>query len=349
MRRIMYNRYEQLRSGWKIAMIMGAFFIISLILAMIFAISLVIVAAEFRDKVGTNIFSNLGNIMQTNYSLFAIVTIMQEITFMLGAMILWKSLEKRPFREMGMSSLRKGFKDLFKGLVLGILAVSAVLALLLATGNVTIQMGVYNPKLTSNLIYCFAMFAFVGLSEEIFARGYCMTVLKQTGNRWVVVIVSSVVFSLMHLVNPFVTALGLFNIFLIGVLLAYMVFKTGSLWMPIGFHITWDFMLQNVYGFTAGEVQSQGYDLFSTRYVTENIFNGGKYPQGGIAVSLVMLIFILFVWKMVRNRNNYWTAGKPQNEVIPAYITLQVASDFTEPPAAVAPDNNTYLPENNNE
>ena len=103
------------------------------------------------------------------------------------------------------------------------------------------------------------MFILVGVSEEMFFRGYVMSTMASRGNKkWVIYVASAVIFSIAHGLNPNVSILGLTNIALVGILFAYMFFATNSLWLPIGYHITWNYFQGNVFGFPVSGTTPHG-------------------------------------------------------------------------------------------
>src|SRR5690606_35583110 len=103
------------------------------------------------------------------------------------------------------------------------------------------------------------LFILVGFFEEMFFRGYVMSTLESRGNRkWVIYVVSALVFSLTHGTNPNVSVLGLVNIALAEILFAYMFDVTKSLWLPIGYHITWNYFQGNVFGFAVSGISPHG-------------------------------------------------------------------------------------------
>jgi membrane protease YdiL (CAAX protease family) len=106
--------------------------------------------------------------------------------------------------------------------------------------------------------------------------------------------VSAVIFSLMHIGNPNVSAIGLTNIVLVGILFSYMFIKSGSIWMPIGYHITWNYFQGDVFGFQVSGLKQVG--IYKTTILNDNIINGGAFgPEGGIATTVVIIMGLLFV------------------------------------------------------
>ncbi len=137
-------------------------------------------------------------------------------------------------------------------------------------------------------------------------RGYVMSVLKQTKSIPVAVIVSAVIFSLIHSTNSSVSLLAFVNILLIGIFLASLFIKTGSLWIGIGFHIMWNYSQGNIYGFFVSGSSVKG--IITTETVNPNILNGGAFgPEGGVFVTLATLLNIFLVFLLFRNRNISFT------------------------------------------
>jgi len=156
-----------------------------------------------------------------------------------------------------------------------------------------------NPNFNISLLTGLVLFIFVGINEEMFSRGYCMTVLKQTGNKWVVIIVSSIIFSIMHSLNPSMSIISYLNLFLIAVLFAYMFLKSNNLWLPIGYHITWNYFQGNIFGFNVSGQSTES--LYKLNTPVKNIITGGAFgPEGGLVVTFIIIVGFIYMWKFYR-------------------------------------------------
>src|SRR5699024_10259538 len=144
----------------------------------------------------------------------------------------------------------------------------------------------------SNLHFSSYTLAFVviciltGFFVEMFFRGYVIQTMKERYNkRWVIYVVSAVVFGLVHITNSNVVSLnvivGILNVILVGILLAVMFEVTRSLMLPRGFHITWNFFQGSVYGFSVSGIPPHG--LFEIHIDGgNNLFTGGTFGiEGG--------------------------------------------------------------------
>ena len=95
-----------------------------------------------------------------------------------------------------------------------------------------------------------------------------MTVLKQTKKSWIPIIVSSVIFALMHSMNAGISLLAYINLFLFGISMGYLFIKTENIWMCIGYHITWNYFQGDVFGFlVSGNVTDS---IYSIRTISPN-------------------------------------------------------------------------------
>lgn len=274
------NKDRQIRSGWKIVIVL----FIATFIASIFAIFVVLSGLD-ETKIG-----------------WGIAVFTQETALIVVPLVFWKLLDKKKVSEMGLPSLKlKGsLKDLLIGLLFGAISISIVFLVLIATKNAFVES--WTPVFSFDLLINLVFFVMVGFAEEIFTRGYCMSVLRQTKSIVAVVFVTSVLFALMHSGNPGIGILPYINLFLVGLLFTYMYIKGGNIWMCIGYHITWNYFQGNIFGFLVSGTYQEG--LLSTTIKENNIINGGSFgPEGGLIVTAIILLGFLFVKLYYRNSN----------------------------------------------
>lgn len=84
--------------------------------------------------------------------------------------------------------------------------------------------------------------------EEIVCRGFLMDCLSFRKSKFTGLLLSSAVFSMMHLGNENASAAGLANIFLAGALFGLLRILTGGLWYPVAVHWLWNLMTGMVFG-----------------------------------------------------------------------------------------------------
>lgn len=136
------------------------------------------------------------------------------------------------------------------GRELGIgLAVGA--GLYTASVLVLILSGVYrieglNP--VAFMLPALAMAASSGIFEELLFRGAVHRIVEEWLGSWIALVVSSLAFGFVHLLNPAGTVTGaLFISVEAGLLLAAAYMLTRRLWMSMGFHASWNYTQSAVF------------------------------------------------------------------------------------------------------
>ncbi|WP_019420799.1 CPBP family intramembrane glutamic endopeptidase [Paenibacillus sp. OSY-SE] len=155
-----------------------------------------------------------------------------------------KVFDRRPLSDIGLTV--KGIINLLYGVVLGFACTLLLGLQMILTGEVEASFlsTIDTSLLLPNLILCIL----VGTGEEVLFRGYLFTTIRQTSNTWVAAFVSSALFMCMHLVNPQYHLFAFIMAFAAGLMFIYMFVRTGSLWLAIGFHISWNYF-QTIFSF----------------------------------------------------------------------------------------------------
>ena len=288
------NKEGKVRSGWKIAAVLG----IILAATTILTGALGMIVGGYLSASGDMTVKSLTEVTYTKRGenilqiVNSIAMLLQEIIMIITPIIAWKLTMKRKLSEMGLITLKSHTAELMIGLALGIVSITVVFAALVLSGRAEVHS--WTPRFASSQFIFLIGFIFVGFAEEIFGRGYVMSVLRQTKNKPVIVIVSALIFSLLHSANPGIGPLPYINLVLFGIFTAYIYLRSGNIWMCIGYHITWNYFQGYVYGFKVSGTNSQG--MLTTSFPKDSLLNGGAFgPEGGFFVTAVILLGILFV------------------------------------------------------
>jgi membrane protease YdiL (CAAX protease family) len=269
------NRYGEIRSGWSVAASL-----LLILLGQIIGRGLV--PEDREDEILIKI----------------ITTLIYSIIVIGGGLLLFRLIYKRPFRQMGL--VRQGWLSiLLHGYAMGAISMVLVFTGLLAVGQATVVSVDFAMLFSFGMIVELISVHFFMFSEEFITRGFFMTALKTTRNKWIILLVSSLVFSLGHMLNPGITVLSLFNTFLRGLLFAYMFLKSGRLWFSTGFHVAWNFILGDVLGMmVSGNEQAAA---FTTVLGTNSLFTGGEHgPIASIFATVVLLFALIYTHFMVK-------------------------------------------------
>jgi uncharacterized protein len=279
------NKLGKVRSGWIIVLALAATTIIQSLL-MIPGTVLTVVLQMVTDPNSLN--ENVEDVIESS-PWFILFT--QGIGLIGGIgmlFLLWKFVNKKKIKEMG---FRHFSSDFFIGLILGAVSIIFIFLLLLVTKNIELTNSISSPNFSAYTISYLLFFILVGFSEELTFRGYIMSALTDNENsKWVVYIVSSLIFGIAHLLNPHVAALGIINIFLVGLLFAYMYDKTKSLWMPIGYHITWNYFQGNVFGFPVSGTTPHGLYGIDVSVGNDWLTGGSFGLEGGFLATIIIVL-----------------------------------------------------------
>jgi uncharacterized protein len=103
------------------------------------------------------------------------------------------------------------------------------------------------------------------------------------------------------LLNPNLRVLGLVNIVLVGILFGYMYLKTNNLWMPIGYHITWNYFQGDIFGFSVSGLNQKG--LYNISTFRDNLLTGGNFgPEAGVLATVVIILGMLLILRIPYKR-----------------------------------------------
>ncbi len=310
---ILKNKYNEVRSVWKILLVFLLSYTLMLGTSMLIG---VIIGILLLIKGNSDYLMNFNTESTAEYELiFQVSTSLSNILFIISCIIIWKIFEKKKINKMGITSIKNGYKELGIGLILGAITMSIVAISIIAIGNVKLVNSISKPQISISLLYGLISFIFVGFGEEILSRGYIMSVLKQTRNIWLILIGPALIFAALHLGNEGIDVLSFINLFLVGVLFAYMFMKSKNIWMPIGYHITWNYFQGYIWGFGVSGISVDG--LYKIENVTNNIINGGAFgPEGGIIVTIVTCLMFIFVYWFYRDEKIDDFIGIKNKEII---------------------------------
>jgi membrane protease YdiL (CAAX protease family) len=156
--------------------------------------------------------------------------------------LLVRKVDERPWDDVALGRDAWRPRAWLAGLVVGSVAIAVPVGLLVATGLLARAPGT-DGDLAGAMLYAAWSFLPAALAEELLVRGYPFAVLRQ-GLGWpAATAITSVVFGLLHLGNPGVSAQAISLVIAAGIWLALVRLVTGSLvaaWMA---HFAWNWWL----------------------------------------------------------------------------------------------------------
>lgn len=153
-----------------------------------------------------------------------------------------------------------------------------------------------------NLLITFGLFIFIAISEELIFRGYILNNLAKSMHPIIALLITSILFSIIHYPNGDFTWLSFGNLVLAGIILGLPYIYTKSLWFPIGLHFSWNFFQGPVFGFNVSG--NKTYSIIHQSRIEESLINGGNFGFEGSVLSLIIqAIAIYFIWLFLKRKN----------------------------------------------
>lgn len=240
-------------------------------------------------------------LIMTNTLLKTVSFILSSAAGVAAAVILYYAMEKDRAWTLGFSRRMWLAKSLL-GLALGALLITLAFLLVHAFGGVRVTEAAWSPELAAALCFDALVFLAVGIGEETLSRGYVYGVIKRSGGIAAAVAVSSLLFALLHANNSgvFSGVFPMLNLTLAGVMLALLREWSGSLWAPIGAHITWNFFQGNVFGMAVSGVKTAS--VLQVEKLNEFAAGGSFGLEGSFAATIVLVLVSAWLALAIRKR-----------------------------------------------
>ena len=265
----------RLKAGWRIAAFLGIFYAIAL--PLLFGLRALL---EFSKS-----------------SYMIIVIIAAAATPAVYIARRW--VDKKSFVSLGLSWSKRGAADLLFGFLLSGLMAGTVFGAMVLLGYIgNVEVSASGWSIVSILAGPLVITALIGFWEELVFRGYILQNMVEGMGMKTAVIVSCLLYGLLHSMNPNAGLLSTAIIVVFGYLRIYGYLSTGQLWMSIGMHTGWNFFQATVFGYAAsGHAEEQ--TLFTHDMLAANWLSGGDFgPEASVLTIPVVLgaLLAMRVW-----------------------------------------------------
>ena len=281
-----------LRAGWRI--------LVFIIIFMAINLSLTFVIREILGSLkggGTLWFTLLG------------------ISATIAAYISRKYIDKESFISLGLKIDKAGALDFFYGIFNSAIVMAGIYFTMLLTGLIEFKgLSWWTENSDINAQFSFAVLPIilailwklivVAWWEELAFRGMILqNMIKGMGLVWAV-IVSSLLFGLVHAGNPDATIISTLMIAIVTPQLIYAYLKTGQLWLPIGLHLGWNFFQASIFGF-ASSGQSDP-TLITQIPIGPDWLSGGAFGAEGsiLVIPFTIASMYLIHWWVKMSRDS---------------------------------------------
>ena len=176
------------------------------------------------------------------------------------------------------------------GMATGLAVMIGAILAIFATGGASAAISPQPPKLAALHGAGWLFFDYIGATgEELYGRVAVLMVAAGLLGWRGAAIVSGLMFSVLHLGNPGADWVWLTRLFMQGVLLAYAVYRTGSVWWSIGYHAGWNWASAPLFGAAGSGYLDQGH-LFDFTPTGPDWLTGGTVgPEASVFAFIAVL------------------------------------------------------------
>lgn len=257
-----------------------------------------VIAAFFIQFIGIGIIFNPH---QGEFIKIRIASFLTKICMIIIACIFAKYVDKRNLDFLGIKFERSRSLKLF-GIGCLIVLVQLILIDSCAYFFKIVKNGSFNLSVQvifMGILVFFIHTLFTGISEEMLFRGYILGNLLNKYSEFKAVIISSLLFTIVH-VSSALKLVDYLDIFLMGIILAYLYVTTKSLYLPIGAHFFSDFIQEEI--FSVQNVSDTPYAVMIFNSQDSLIINGINFgPKIEVLFVLTEIIVLIGIYLYRKN------------------------------------------------
>jgi hypothetical protein len=192
------------------------------------------------------------------------------------------------------------------GHAVGLLMVCGIVGLMWAAGSFTVggfALAFHTPSSLVRIAILLVGFGLQSSAEEILFRGWMLSAIAYKFGLLAAIVLTSALFALMHY-EPHQAWIFTINVFLFGVFASCAALRAGNVWVAMGFHAGWNWLL--AVGF---EGRVTGIDAHLPALLVkltprgpDFLTGGAQGPEGSMMCGVILIVGIV-VSLLVRNRD----------------------------------------------
>ena len=206
-----------------------------------------------------------------------------------------RRVEKVPWSTVGLDRAAAAPPVIIKGAAYGAITIGLASMLLLATHMLRIDRTIpgswWGEAGHSTIVLLPAAFF-----EELLIRGYAFSVLRRAGGWRLALIVTSVVFGLLHAWNPGADAESILAVVVAGFFLGAILLATRSLYAAGAAHFAWNWVMSGALHIAVSGIPSRDPDYRTVETGPDWLTGGPWGPEGGFAAVAVMFVAIFYLY-----------------------------------------------------
>ena len=205
-------------------------------------------------------------------------------------------------------------KQLLRGTTLGAATISIAVVLLLSIGWLTI-VPAPDGSWTMAALAVTAFLLPAAFGEEVLARGYPFAVMRESVGPIPAIIVTSLVFGILHAANTGANVQSITAVTLAGVFLAVLLLATGSLYAASLGHAAWNWLMAVPLHAPVSGLALPTPDYRAVDSGPDWATGGAWGPESGVPAAVAMVLLLAY---MIRSRNNRYP--RMFHRIIPSLV-----------------------------
>ena len=217
-----------------------------------------------------------------------------------GIMLKYVDREDWSMVMMGRSALDR--RQLLRATILGATPVALAGVAVYAAGWLALRESIPGSSLgAAAMLVVFLVPAALG--EELLARGYPFTVIRQAMGPVAAIAITAILFGVLHARNPGANDQSIFAVMVAGVFLAVVLLATQSLYAATLAHAAWNVVMAAILHTPVSGLQLPAPDYRLVDAGPDWATGGYWGPEAGVPAVMLMLLLTVYLVRVVRSRN----------------------------------------------
>ena len=209
--------------------------------------------------------------------------------------LMLRVVDELPWNTVGLDRAAASPPLLIKGAAFGGLTIAAASLLLLSTHMLRIETAIpgswWGEAGHSTVLLLPAAFF-----EELLMRGYVFAMLRRAAGWKLALIVTSIVFGLLHIPNPGADSESILAVIVAGFFLGTILLVTRSLYAAGAAHFAWNWVMSGALHIAVSGVPSRDPDYRVVDSGPDWLTGGPWGPEGGLAAVAAMFVVLFYLY-----------------------------------------------------
>lgn len=212
----------------------------------------------------------------------------------IATFVMLRLIEKLPWSTVGLHAAAVSPSPVLKGTALGALSIGLASLLLIAVQQLRIDPAP-DGSWWGAAGHAAAILLPAAFFEELFIRGYAFSVLRRMAGWKPALIVTSVVFGLLHAGNPGADAESILSVIVAGLFLGAVFLATGSLYAASAAHFAWNWTMAGLLHTPVSGLPMSAPDYRIVDAGPDWLTGGTWGPESGLASVAAMFVVVFFL------------------------------------------------------